>query len=74
MAMFKNRQKQDDIAAADTFNQGQANPATKKKREEFDSEYLSRHTKYKQEHILNPEFDPETVVTGEDDLLVRSSL
>ena len=71
MDMFKSRQKQDDTPAADTYNDNKTGVVTQKKNDEFDAEYLNRHTKYKQDHIINPEFDPETIVTGEDDLLVR---
>ncbi len=37
---------------------------------EFDQEYLSRHIKYKDENVINPEIDEEMVTTGDIDLLV----
>lgn len=72
--MFKNRQKQEDTVTAPVqgnSDEGAELPVKKQKQEDFDKEYLERHKKYKQDHILNPEFDPKDVVTGDDDLLVR---
>jgi hypothetical protein len=47
MDMFKNRQKQEDTVAATGADSNVNNPVKKKKVEEFDQEYLSRHNKYK---------------------------
>ena len=71
--MFKNRQKQEESTGGTNANfTGESNFDKEKKAEEFNQQYLNRHTKYKDDTIMNPEVDPEEVVTGDVGTLVSS--
>ena len=71
MEMFKSRQKQEDNV--DVTEDGGIVMRPKIDNSQFDKEYLNRHTKFKKEHVLNPELEKDVSGFNDSNMLLVSN-